>query len=297
MRNQKEHRGFTLVELLVVIAIIGILIALLLPAVQAAREAARRMQCTNHLKQIGLALHNYHDTHNHFPLPGMIANKLGWTVSILPQIEYSTIADKMDYSAGSHMDPGKAEPAATRIDTYLCPSATSEDEKSKYSGEEWEGERLYTSHYYGILGPIGVNPVEGERYEEGGRSEPFGGYAEQGIFWQFGCKLRDITDGTSNTLMIGEISWKKMSKYRAWHRAKFGDDRGTLYILSKSLEYPINSENESKWNSVAFGSNHPAGANFVNADGSVHFVSDTINFENYLALGSRDGDEVATLGE
>jgi prepilin-type processing-associated H-X9-DG protein len=244
-----------------------------------------------------LALHNYHESNDHFPLPGMIANKLGWTVSILPQIEYSTIADKMNYDAGHHMDANKARYAATRIDTYLCPSATSADQKSKYSGEVWDGERLHTAHYYGILGPIGVNPVTEERYEEGGRSEPFGGYAEQGVFWQFGCKIRDITDGTSNTLMIGEISWKKMSKYRAWHRAKYGDNRGTLYLLSKSVEYPINSENESKWNSVAFGSNHPGGVNFLRADGSVSFVSETVNFQDYLAMASRDGEEVATFAE
>lgn len=288
----KRPRGFTLVELLVVIAIIGILIALLLPAVQSAREAARRAQCSNNLKQLSLGMHNYHDTYKTFPFPGMIANQLGWTSSILDYIEQSSIADQMNYNAGPYSDPSKLQWAATKIGAYLCPSAS--DEKTKATAEDWpdgSGELVYTCHYYGILGPIGVNPVDGNRYDEGGRSEAFGGFAEQGILWQMSSKMRDIKDGTSNTFLFGEISWDDMTKYRAWVRGKYGDSRGTLYLLTKSLEYPINSRNESKWNSIAMGSDHPGGAQFAMADGSGRFVSETIDFETYLAMGSRNGKE------
>ena len=97
-----SRKAFTLVELLVVIAIIGILVVLLLPAIQAAREAARRAECGSNLKQLGIGMQNYHDTWKQFPLPGMIANELGWTVSlILPQIEQQAIADRMNYNAGT----------------------------------------------------------------------------------------------------------------------------------------------------------------------------------------------------
>ncbi len=122
--ESRKLRGFTLVELLVVIAIIGILIALLLPAVQAAREAARRSQCSNNLKQIGLALHNYHDTMNVFP-PGSINgnNELGWTVFILPYIEQSALYDQVNFNQAARGNIDSTE-ARTRIETYLCPSAT-----------------------------------------------------------------------------------------------------------------------------------------------------------------------------
>ncbi len=289
----RSQNGFTLVELLVVIAIIGILIALLLPAVQAAREAARRAQCSNNLKQLGLGMHNYHDTYKIFPFPGMIANQLGWTSSILPYIEQSAIADQMNYNAGPYSHPSKLQFAANKIDAFICPSAI--DQKTKYSSEDWpdgSGDLVYTVHYCGILGPIGLIPGTQSRYQEGGRTQPFGGYAETGILWQYSCRLADVKDGTSNTYMFGELSWGGNSKYRAWVRGKYGDSRGTLYLITKSLEYPVNSKNETKWNSVAMGSEHPGGAQFGMADGSCRFVSETIDFDVYLATGSRDGGEV-----
>jgi hypothetical protein len=226
----------------------------------------------------------------------MIANCLGWTVSILPQIEQQGIADAMDYNASAITVPTKIQYAATRIGTYLCPSGVQIKTLGAAFGEVWPAgstEAVYTAHYYGVLGPWGTNPSTGQAYRCVNTAEAFGGECQQGAMWQYASNLRDILDGTSNTYLIGEISWKDMSYYRAWIRGKFGDNRGTLYLLAKNLQHPINTRPPTPmtWNSVAFGSQHPGGTQFVLADGSVRFVPDTIDFAVYLATGSKDGGE------
>jgi prepilin-type N-terminal cleavage/methylation domain-containing protein len=299
MRHLHGHRGlsrqaFTLVELLVVIAIIGILVALLLPAIQAAREAARRTQCTNNLKQLSLGLHNYHDTYGMFPLPGMIANKFGWNVSLLEQIEQAAIADQINWNQGNHTDANKLQFAAQRIQAFLCPSAVRADEKSKHSSEVWpagSGNAVYTIHYYGLMGPIGTNSSTGQAYRTINRTQSWGGEAQSGIFWTYGSRIADVVDGLSNTYLLGEISWSGMTKYRAWTRGKYSDSNGVLQLLAKNSEFPVNSRNETLWNSIAFGSNHPGGALFAMGDGSCRFVAETIDFDVYLATASRDGGE------
>jgi prepilin-type N-terminal cleavage/methylation domain-containing protein len=286
------RRGFTLVELLVVIAIIGILVALLLPAIQAAREAARRSQCGNNLKQIGLAMQNYHDTWKKFPFPGTIANELGWTVSILPQIEQQGIADRMNYNAGTINDPSKMQHGVARIDTYLCPSCG--DIKSKFASEEYpagSGNTAFTAHYAGILGPLGTNPSTGAAYACVNLTEAFGGECQQGVLWQWSASMADLLDGTANTYLVGEMAWKGNPYFRAWIRGKFQDSRGTLYLLSKNIAFPLNSKDSTYWNRVAFGSMHPGGAQFVMGDGATRFVSDSIDFAVYQATASRDGGE------
>ena len=287
-----RRRAFTLVELLVVIAIIGILIALLLPAVQAAREAARRSQCISNLRQLGIGFQNYHDVWGQFPLPGMIDNQLGWTASILPFIEQKPIYDQMDWRKGDFRMEGKIKHAANRIPVYMCPSGI--QVRSEAADEVWPkpgGEKVYTVHYYGILGPYGTNPTTNQTYRCRNTTQGFGGECDQGILWQYASRMADITDGTSNTLLLGEISWSQMTKYRAWIRGKFSDNRGVLYVLSKYLRFPINSKNESIWNGIAFGSFHPGGCQFVKADGSASFLSETMDFGVYQALGSKDGGE------
>ncbi len=284
-------RGFTLVELLVVIAIIGVLIALLLPAVQQAREAARRMQCTNHLKQNTLAMHNYHDTYGQFPLPGMVANHLGWSSSILPQMEQTAIADGLDYTEGSHNAVGRRKFGPARIESYLCPSAPSSEVYSSNTDEEYNGEKAYSIHYYGILGPQGVNATTGNNYACQNTSDAFGGDCTEGIMWQYGSKMRDVTDGLSNTYLFGENSWINTAFRRSWLRGKYSDSRGTLYLISKNVQHPINSGVSTKWNSIAFGSMHPGGAMFSRADGSVSFVPETVDFSIYMAGASKSGGE------
>lgn len=288
MRN-RHSQGFTLVELLVVIAIIGILVALLLPAIQAAREAARRTQCGNNVKQVALALHTYHDVNRQFPLPGMSANELGWTVSILPQLEQTAIAQAINYNQGSINHVSKMEFGASYVGSYICPS--SPNRQSGYASEQFNGTVAYTAHYYGILGPRGTNPTDGKAYRCVDLTQAFGGQCQDGIMWQYSSQLSDVTDGTSNTYLLGEMSWSDCPYYRAWIRGKFGDSRGTLYLLSKNLQYPINSRDSSLWNSVAFGSEHPGGCHFAMADASTRFVSDSIDFTVYLATASREGGE------
>ncbi|PQO33038.1 DUF1559 domain-containing protein [Blastopirellula marina] len=292
-RSSVRYRyGFTLVELLVVIAIIGVLIALLLPAVQQAREAARRMQCTNNLKQTTLAMHTYHDTWGRFPYPGMIANTLGWSASILPQMEQSAIAENMDYTQGSHLATNRLKFGPSKIDAYLCPSAPSSETYSPRTDEEYNGQMSYAIHYFGILGPWGVNAQTNINYDCKNTSTAFGGDCTEGILWQQTSSMSDVLDGLSNTYLFGENSWKAMPYRRAWFRAKFSDSRGELYLIAKNIQHPVNSGNDTKWNSVAFGSQHPGGANFSRADGSVAFVPETINFSVYLAGASKSGGEV-----
>lgn len=295
MMNLTPHttrRGFTLVELLVVIAIIGVLIALLLPAVQQAREAARRMQCSNNLKQTGLAMHTYHDIFGQFPLPGMVANSLGWSASILPQIEQSAIADGLDYTEGSHNDVGRRKYGPTRIDAYLCPSAPVSELYTGHADENYQGEQTYSIHYAGMLGPMGVNSQTGTNYICKDTSSAFGGECTEGIFWQWGSKMRDVTDGLSNTYLLGEISWVVTKYRRSWLRGKYQDaSRGTLYLISKNVQSPINSGVDDKWNNAAFGSMHPGGAMFSRGDGSVTFLAETMDFNTYLAGSSKAGGE------
>ncbi len=288
-----SRRAFTLVELLVVIAIIGILVALLLPAIQSAREAARRTECSSNLKQLGVAMHTYHDTWRQFPLPGMIANELGWTYSILPLIEQQALHDRIYSNQSSWSHSSKLEAASNRIGTYLCPSAV--DLKTKATAEVWpagSSTLCYTLHYYGILGPYGTNRSTGQPYKCVNVTDGFGGECQQGVMWQYSSNQRDILDGTSNTYLLGEIAWKDMPYYRNWVRGKYGDTRGTLYLLAKNLRYPLNSKDTTTWNSVAFGSHHPGGVMFTMADASTRFVSDAINWDVYLASGSKDGGEV-----
>ncbi len=290
--HRQRQRGFTLVELLVVIAIIGILIALLLPAVQAAREAARRSQCTNNLKQLALAFHNYHDVYQIFPLPGMLANHLGWTSSILAFIEQKSIFDEIDWRAVPDYTTfvnRNMRHSTVKIGPYLCPSGRTM--QTQFSAENYNNVLAFTIHYYGILGPMGTNPINNQPYRCRNLTQTFGGECDQGILWQFSSRFADIVDGTSNTFLLAELSWSPMTKYRAWIRGKFQDSRGVLYLLSKNVQFPLNSRNETIWNGIAFGSEHPGGANFALADGSVRFVSETIDWGTYLSIASKDGSE------
>jgi type II secretory pathway pseudopilin PulG len=286
-----------------VIAIIGILVALLLPAVQAAREAARRMSCSNKLKQLGLALHNYHDVFRFLPSGGHQETELSWHVSILPQIEQQALFDRFAFTTGAHTQPNKIALAVNRVEGFLCPSAV-----IIMAGDAGHTNK-YTTHYYGVTGPKGLNPVTGSYYAGNISGTPwngtcpantFGGLSNQGMLrTNEKRKFRDVSDGLSNTLMVGERAWKRkdatttdFERFRAWARGSAGQAGGCWSCGAKNIAKPINDMSSTTiFNDIAFGSEHPGGAQFTRCDGSVSFISDTIDFGILLSTASRDGAE------
>ncbi len=302
------RRGFTLVELLVVIAIIGILIALLLPAVQAAREAARRMQCSNNLKQIGLALHNYHAAYRCFPagcavsVPtacnGSDCRGTAMMVVILPFMEQSALEQIYHpyYPASrawlNFISDNPQNAAFATIPTYLCPS------QNKWSSI------TNRKDYFGCAGgrTASARHWRGDSYVDG-------------VFYVNSfTQIGHITDGTSLTIAVGESVHP--------HPYGMGDGYGKMDIggptywcdgggLDSSkppaqgqmwgrclmaTKYPINSVHMPMTpdfeNDVPYGSKHPGGAQFVFCDGHVAFLNETIDINVYQWLSTRDGGEV-----
>jgi prepilin-type N-terminal cleavage/methylation domain-containing protein len=309
MFDRKVRRGFTLIELLVVIAIIAVLIALLLPAVQQAREAARRTECKNKLKQIGLALHNYHDTFTVFcPSSFSIGSRLSWHYSILPYIDQAPLYNQaealnppptINYTSwASVFDPVK-------LPGYLCPSAHNRNVNG-YTADT----TIQTVHYYGVMGPkaptgwpytyqCGTVSAAAECQVPAGAAH--GGYSRHGVLGRNTKNgMRDIIDGTSNTLLVGEISSFKtksgvdMGGYRRWYR---GFD-GTANSGAKNVVYAINSKaynGSNDFNDVSFGSNHVGGTHFLMGDGVVKFISENVDMVAYLSVSSMDGGETQSI--
>ncbi len=289
----RSRSGFTLVELLVVIAIIGVLIALLLPAVQQAREASRRNSCSNKLKQLGLALHNYHDTYQSFPFGSLHfttqSNPVGWHYAILPFIEQNALYEQGDPSV-AYNSGVNASMRSLRMDAYLCPSSGSKSEKAD------DDSSFYTTHYYGIMGPTGTNPQSNTNYKEN-TSGSHGGFSQEGIFYFNERRtFADLLDGTSNTFMLGEISWAprngNSTRYRPWNR---GGQLNSFMAPCKNVANPINSDYTALFNDMSYGSNHPGGCQFAMGDASVHYVPEVIDYNAYLATASTSGSETITV--
>lgn len=300
----KKKRGFTLIELLVVIAIIAILIALLLPAVQQAREAARRTECKNKLKQWGLGLHNYHDTHNIFPQGAMArnnsganpANNMPWSVHILPFVDQAPLYNTFNFSLHYNSTAGTPNNRSRRDEEFPllhCPSARTRDKKPSTTSEGW------TIHYYGVAGAKGPRPapLSGNWPHTGNTTNNHGGSATNGILYrQSNTRMRDILDGTSNTLLIGEISSAPGpgNPYRAWIQGSSNANGNAAHYACKNVAHAIGPASYRSNNAnhlfgdVRFGSNHVGGAQFLRADGSVIFVSENIDFDTYQASASRD---------
>ena len=279
-RFRRPLHGFTLVELLVVIAIIGILIAMLLPAVQAAREAARRLQCASCFKQVGLAMHNYHTAEGCFP-SAMLKTTAGWSWSahLLPYIEQEGLYDMIDFGTEySPFDPTTKNAIAskTMIPTYVCPSDPAYGELIATGGDA-------AGNKFCFCGPSSMCGVT-DTYDWGSGSYTLKGYPSDvnGIFGAYGCcKIADISDGTSHTLMIGEITGLGPGTNAGlfWAAYNFRDTRDGIngvWTLPGGLEV-TSLTGPQWWARCGFSSWHPGGCHFAMADGSVQFISQNIS--------------------
>jgi len=212
MNTRQKRRGFTLIELLVVIAIIAILIALLLPAVQQAREAARRSQCKNNLKQIGLALHNYHDVFSTFP-PGWIGVENGlpspegesgfaWGTMILPYLDQAPLYNQFNYTLAMDLAPNRGV-LDNYLDVFSCPSDPKPNTFTIQDRNSTDVE-LAVSNYVGVFGTTEIHDCENAPGTAPVTSS--GQCVSDGVFFHNSrIKMRDIIDGTSSTLMVGEL--------------------------------------------------------------------------------------------
>lgn len=286
----RARRAFTLVELLVVIAIIGILVALLLPAVQAAREAARRTQCFNNLKQIGLAIHNYHDTHGYFP-SGWIGSAppmhrplaegapgWAWGSMILPYMEQTTLADDLHRNLPV-WDMRNRPGITTYMKSFRCASDPGQE---TFGLESEDGSILFDvpkSNYVGNFGRTELEDCEG--LVPGAICEGDGFF-----FHNSKLKMSDLRDGSSHTLAVGERSSRRGGS--TWS----GVIDGAAEKFARVLAIADHPPNDEHGHFDDFASEHPYGANFVFGDGSVKLVPEDIEEEVYQALATRAGAEI-----
>ena len=326
LRRQITRKAFTLIELLVVIAIIAILVALLLPAVQQAREAARRSSCKNNLKQIGLALHNYHDVYRAFPpayinqfdsqptnsgeystAVGAERSAWAWGAFVLPFVEQSALFDVLQVGdiriKNALATPALLQSMQTPISAFRCPSDTAPDVNNSKQVTDSAGtnRNIATSNYivmnssrtwHGGGQNWNCGPGEGEISQWGGA--PNSSNSPNGMFWRNSkVRMRDITDGTSNTLMVGERSWELNNPNGATFNCRAGvvlgnritNEQSEIHRVLGSANAPINYA--SNRCNKAFSSRHQGGAQFVLADGSVRFLSENID-QNSVETGGNN---------
>ena len=281
------RRAFTLIELLVVIAIIAVLIALLLPAVQQAREAARRTQCRNNLHQIGLALHNYHDTHNCFP-PGNLAPNFStgasygghehtWLAMVLPFVDEAAIYNALNFSLKSY-DVANSTATSSQLAQYSCPSLRSPE---RFSGG---GSTFSTNEYVGCTGKSDYRNTAPSSVAA----------ANRGILYMISrVRIRDIRDGTSQTIAGGEKNRLIDDKVynNGWDTDGWanGHGSGPLRCTAVGMNVVLSSGYSQ---TLQFSSAHEGGAFFLMGDGQVRFLSENIDMTTYRALSTIQGNEL-----
>lgn len=288
-----KHRGFTLIELLVVIAIIAVLVALLLPAVQAAREAARRVQCVNNLMQIGVALQNYEGAFEVLP-PGVVGEGkgpvldeakgygFGWMTRLLPYMEKKNVYNHFNFDVGLY----EADNFTTRTNLilgFLCPSDSNIASRAE--------DRVAMSNYAGVHHDV---------------EAPIAADNRGVLFLNSAIAYEDITDGTSQTLFVGEmlkdgrgLGWASGTRasLRNTGTTPNAQRKGGRFLASVDEDDPEadagGDETKALRHVGGFESRHSGGANFVFGDGSVRFVKDTLSMSVYRLLGNRaDGENI-----
>jgi prepilin-type N-terminal cleavage/methylation domain-containing protein/prepilin-type processing-associated H-X9-DG protein len=307
--RSSDRRAFTLVELLVVIAIIGLLVALLLPAVQSAREAARRASCMNNLRQLAIGIQNYHDSTGGLPLQSLRTPAKGWGYFLLPFIEQQTLSNQ--YVSELHWTHNLNQPAITTfVDTYMCPSAPGNRGGRM---DNIGGGRQAAAADYAPPGSVSLSPIRA------GLINPRPGHTGGAIIPNGNLKLRDILDGTSTTIGYVEDAGRPQHWIKGRTRGpnnstpgggnfsvRGGRVRGAgwadtgagipLHGFTRNGRRapgpcPINCTN----NNEAF-SFHPGGVMAAFCDGSVQFLSENMTMSIYSALITRGGDEPITTG-
>ncbi len=312
-----RRRGFTLIELLVVIAIIAILIALLLPAVQQAREAARRTQCKNHLKQMGLALHNYHDVFNKFPIGSLgVSTRLNWRVGILPYLDQAPLFNKLNMSESFWSGSLGANNAILQglvINVYQCPSSAlpALPTAAPYTSNS---SPVQIHNYIGVMGAI-HDPATAALLPAA-RSTNYGGYfIDNGMLVaNASMNMRDCTDGSSNTMMIAEQSGMvgtsdiRNGYYGGWLGVNFtgpGNSTNTITDLwchgITAVWYNSNTNSASATGAryiydanTIFTSFHEGGVHILLGDGTVRFISENLDIGVLRRLAIRDDGQVVS---